>query len=113
MEAALEEVRDACQPGNINRIAVDDEGRVIGWIGGIHGYDGNAWELHPLVVQPSRQGKGIGRALVEDLEKQVAEPGGITIYLGTGDEDHMTLLSNVDLYPDVLEHLSHWASRTF
>jgi len=106
LEAALEEVEEARQPDNINRIAVDDEGRVIGWIGGIHAYDGNAWELHPLVVHPGQQGKGIGRALVEDFEKQVAEQGGITIYLGTDDEDNMTSLANVGLYPNVMGHLS-------
>ena len=106
MEAALKEVGEVCQPENINRIALDDEGRVVGWIGGIHAYDGNAWELHPLVVHPEQQGQGIGRALVEDFEKQVAERGGITVYLGTDDEDNMTSLSNVDLYPNVAEHLS-------
>jgi len=44
------------------------------------------------------QGQGIGRALVEDFEGQVRLRGGLTITLGTDDEDNMTSLSNVDLY---------------
>jgi aminoglycoside 6'-N-acetyltransferase I len=44
------------------------------------------------------QGQGIGRALVQDFEEQVRSQGGLTITLGTDDEDNMTSLSNVDLY---------------
>ena len=58
-----------------------------------------------MVVRPDSQGKGIGRALVTDLEHQVRERGGITISVGTDDEDNMTTLSGIDLYPNVLEHL--------
>ena len=90
----------------ICRVAVDDHGQVLGWIGGIREYDGHAWELHPLVVHPERQGTGIGRLLVEDLEDQVRQRGGTTIYLGTDDEDGMTSLSNRNLYPDVFQHIA-------
>lgn len=107
MGSALQEVRSALEPDMINRIAVDEAGTVLGWIGARSEYDGNAWELHPLVVRPDRQGEGIGRALVADLEGQVRARGGITIYLGTDDEDEMTTLSNVDLYPNVAAHIAH------
>jgi aminoglycoside 6'-N-acetyltransferase I len=80
-------------------------GRVLGWIGAINQYDGHAWELHPLVVASEQRGRGIGRALVEDLEAQVRARGGTTIYLGTDDENGMTSLSGVDLYPDLFGHL--------
>jgi aminoglycoside 6'-N-acetyltransferase I len=104
-EAALEEVREALEPERICRIAVDDGGRVLGWIGAINQYDGHAWELHPLVVASEQRRRGIGRALVEDLETQVRARGGMTIYLGTDDENGMTSLSGVDLYPDLFGHL--------
>jgi aminoglycoside 6'-N-acetyltransferase I len=104
--AALEEVRGCLGPGRINRIAVDGDS-LLGWIGATREYDGNAWELHPLVVHPTYQGRGIGRALVGDLETRVREGGGITIYLGTDDEDNMTSLSGIDLYPNVVEHIAH------
>ena len=56
-------------------------------------------------MQPSIQGKGIGKALVEDLEEQVCLRGGLTITLGTDDEDHMTSLSNADLYQTTWEKI--------
>jgi len=96
MESALREVRDALQPSKINRIAVDDEGTVMGWVGALSEYNGHAWELHPLVVRPDQQGQRIGSALVADLEAQVRARGGITIYLGTDDEDSMTSLANTE-----------------
>lgn len=105
MEEALEEVRDSFAEDRISRIALNDEGEVIGWIGGISGYDGNVWELHPLVVRVDQQGKGVGRALVYDLEARVRERGGLTIQLGTDDQNGMTSLSGVDVYPDPLRHL--------
>lgn len=107
LERALKEVREALQPGRINRIAVDGQGNVLGWIGAIYGYNGYAWELHPLVVHPAHQRKGIGRALVVDLEQRVREQGGITLYLGSDDVDYMTSLSGVDLYRDVLGYLAN------
>jgi aminoglycoside 6'-N-acetyltransferase I len=80
---ALEEVQKSLQPGRISRIAVDEQSGVLGWIGGIEEYDGNVWELHPLVVRQDCQRQGVGRTLVADFERQVAERGGHTIWLGT------------------------------
>ena len=106
MEEALEEVREFLEPDHISRVAVDAEGTVLGWIGGAPRYDGRVWELHPLVVHPAHQRQGIGRALVADLEDRVRERGGLTLWLGTDDEDDRTTLSGVDLYPDPLAHLA-------
>ncbi len=106
METALEEVRRALEPDKICRAAIDDDGAVLGWIGGLSGYGGKVWELHPLVVAPEHQGKGIGRALVADLERLVRDRGGLTLQLGSDDVDNMTTLGGVDLYPNVLEHLA-------
>jgi len=50
--------------------------------------------------------KGIGRSLVADLEDQVRERGGLTLWLGTDDEDNMTTLAGVNLYPNVFEHVA-------
>ena len=104
VEAGLKEVKEMLETGKICRVAVDGE-NLLGIIGGIPGYDGNVWELHPLAVQPSLQGRGIGRALVEDLESQVRSSGGLTITLGSDDEDGMTSLSNTDLYNDLWEKI--------
>jgi aminoglycoside 6'-N-acetyltransferase I len=103
LEEALEEVREMLKNERICRIAVDEQENLLGIIGGIPGYDGLVWELHPLAVQPSQQGRGIGQALVRDFEEQVRLRGGLTIILGSDDEDSMTSLSNVDLYKNLWE----------
>jgi aminoglycoside 6'-N-acetyltransferase I len=106
IDAALEEVHESFAENRVSRVAVDDDGTILGWIGAIKMYDGNVWELHPLAVSPRARGRSIGRALVEDLEAQVAARGGLTLWVGSDDEDNMTSLSGVDLYPNPLEHLA-------
>jgi aminoglycoside 6'-N-acetyltransferase I len=105
-ESALEEIQELFEPGRISRVAVDEQGTVLGWIGGRPHYEGHVWELHPLAVRPEHQRKGIGHALVADLEERVRERGALTLWLGTDDEDDRTTLSAVDLYPNPLEHLA-------
>ncbi len=105
MHSALEEVRAMLAPDRICRAALDDDGSLLGWIGGIPEYDGNVWELHPLAVWPERQRQGVGRALVRDFEAQVRARGGLTITLGTDDEDDMTTLAGVDLFQHTWEHI--------
>ena len=104
-EEGLKEVHEMLESERICRAAVDEKGDLLGIIGGIPGYDGHVWELHPLAVQPSMQGQGIGRALVEDFEKQVRLKGGLTITLGSDDEDSMTSLANVDLYENLWDKI--------
>ncbi|HLX39126.1 MAG TPA: GNAT family N-acetyltransferase [Ktedonobacteraceae bacterium] len=104
--SALEEVRESFETGRISRIALDENGTVYGWIGGICQYDGNVWELHPLVVRVSQQGKGIGSALVADFEERVKERGGLTVTLGTDDVSQQTTLSGITLFPNVWEHVA-------
>jgi aminoglycoside 6'-N-acetyltransferase I len=103
---ALEEVRESLGPDGISRVAVGEDGTVLGYIAGQPRYYGHAWELHPLAVRPEHQRKGIGRALVADLEERVRARGVLTLWLGTDDEDDQTTLSAVDLYPDPLEHVA-------
>jgi len=106
-EDGMEEIHEMLEPGKIARAVVDDEGNLLGIIGGIPQYDGHVWELHPLAVQPKMQGRGIGRVLVEDFEEQVRQRGGFTITLGSDDEDNMTSLSNVDLYENTWEKIQN------
>ena len=101
LDEAMKEVHEMLEAERICRVAVDEQGNVLGIIGGIPQYDGHVWELHPLAVQPSLQGQGIGRVLVQDFEEQVRLRGGLTITLGTDDEDNMTSLSDVDLYENL------------
>jgi aminoglycoside 6'-N-acetyltransferase I len=107
LESALEEVRESFAANRISRIALDEDGTVLGWVGGISQYRGHVWELHPLVVRVSQQGKGIGRVLVSDLEERVKERGGLTITLGTDDVNQQTSLTGINLFPNVWEHVAH------
>ncbi len=101
----LEEVHEMLEGERICRAAIDDKEKLLGIIGGISQYDGLVWELHPLAVQPDMQGGGIGKMLAEDLEEQVRKRGGLTITLGSDDEDGMTSFSNVDLYENLWEKI--------
>jgi aminoglycoside 6'-N-acetyltransferase I len=56
-------------------------------------------------VQPAFQGKGIGRALVLDLEEQLRARGALTVTLGSDDEDGMTSLAGVDLYENLWQKI--------
>ena len=111
LEEGLQEVHEMLESERICRAAIDEDNSLLGVIGGIPQYDGHVWELHPLAVQPSMQDRGIGKLLVEDLEQQVHLRGGLTITLGSDDEDNMTSLSDLALY----EHLwgKIWDVRSF
>lgn len=101
LDDASKEVNESFAPNRISRAALDENGDVVGWIGGIPQYDGNVYELHPLAIKPSHQRRGIGRALVQDFEAQVRARGAITVVLGTDDEFNGTNLYGQDLYPDI------------
>lgn len=105
IEAARAELAEALEAEKICRAALDDAGQLLGWVGAMPSY-ARVWELHPLVVLPQRQGRGVGRALVEDLVALVRARGGLTLSLGSDDEDDMTSLSGVDLYPDPWPHIA-------
>jgi aminoglycoside 6'-N-acetyltransferase I len=105
-DQALEEIYMILDKGFARVALAVDDSTVLGWIGGLPEYDGNVWELHPLVVHPDYQKQGIGRALVADFEQQVKHRGGLTIQLGTDDEDGMTSLADSDLYDNLWEQIT-------
>ena len=109
--SAMASVAEALSGGRICRVAVDDAGSAMGWSAAEPLYRGNVWELTVLVVSPALQRRGIGTALVRDMEEQVRERGGLTIWLGSDDEDGMTTLAGIDLFPDPLEPLARIKDR--
>jgi aminoglycoside 6'-N-acetyltransferase I len=111
VEDARKKVLEAFEDHEISRIAVDENGSVLGWVGGIRLYNGHVYELDPLVVRKDTHGSGVGRKLVEDFERIAGEKGAETIWLGTDDEDSRTNLSDCNLYPDVLGHASQICNR--
>ncbi|MDJ0755085.1 MAG: GNAT family N-acetyltransferase [Ardenticatenaceae bacterium] len=106
LDDGRQELQECIDPENIVLGALTEDNRLLGWIGGQPEYYGTTWELHPLVVDPAAQGQGVGRLLVEALEREAASRGGLTIMLGSDDENEMTSLAGVDLYPDVWTHIA-------
>jgi aminoglycoside 6'-N-acetyltransferase I len=86
------------------RAAIEGE-QLLGWAGALPEYQGHVWELHPVVVQRECRERGIGRALVEEIERETERRGACTLTLGTDDETVMTSVGGIDLYPDVLGYL--------
>jgi aminoglycoside 6'-N-acetyltransferase I len=105
LDAAREEVRERLGPEKVILGAFDGDGVLVGWIGGQPQYYGDAWELHPMVVDERFRRRGIGRLLVRELERRVRERGAITLYLGTDDENGQTSLGGVEIFPGVLDRL--------
>lgn len=91
--------------------AAVDGSSVVGWIGRIR-HSAHSWELHPLVVEPSRQRSGIGTLLIAALETAARDAGVCTVWLGADDDFGGTNLYGTDLYPNVLEHLSQLSPVT-
>jgi aminoglycoside 6'-N-acetyltransferase I len=96
--AARVKVLEALEPGMLSRVLLIG-GRVVGWVGARHDYS-SLWELHPIVVDEAMQGRGYGRALVEDIERLVAREGALTLLVGTSDEMACTTLAGQDLFRD-------------
>jgi aminoglycoside 6'-N-acetyltransferase I len=111
VDSAQAEVLTSLEEGKVSRVAIDEQEKVVGWIGGQPQYGGLVWELHPLVVVASSRRQGVGRALVQDLEELVAARGALTLWLGSDDEIGETSLANVDLYSDLPIRLNEFLAR--
>jgi aminoglycoside 6'-N-acetyltransferase I len=113
-QAAMAEIKERLIPEN-TLLAVLEEDQVVAW-GGILApvYNGNVFELHPLVVKPDRQRNGIGTKLIYALEDEARKQGGLTIHLGADDEreEGETSLADVDLYDDLPSKLKNFEAGT-
>jgi aminoglycoside 6'-N-acetyltransferase I len=95
----------------ISLVAIID-GTIVGWISATPQYQQFGWELHPLVVAPSQQKRGVGTALVENLCVALHERGGTVLYAWSDDECLSTSLGGKDLMPDPLHHLSQFCASS-
>ena len=111
MTEARQEVVDSLGEHRVSRVALDRDDTVLGWIGAIRQYDGLVWELHPIVVHEASRRRGVGRAMVQDLEVILAARGALTLWAGSDDLVGETSLGGADLYaalPDALHSVRSW-----
>ncbi|MDP3746168.1 MAG: GNAT family N-acetyltransferase [Phenylobacterium sp.] len=104
-EAADAEVTTFFEDPDRFALAALIEGVVVGFVGGIDSYP-KAVELHPMVVDPAHQAKGVGAALLAALEARAAAMGKLTVYLGTDDEIGGTSLFAAEVFPGALAKLA-------
>jgi aminoglycoside 6'-N-acetyltransferase I len=108
---ARQEVLDSIAPDRVSRVAVSSDGSVLGWIGAIREYDGLVWQLHPIVVDEAQRRRGVGRALVLDLESLLSSRGALTLWAGSDDLAGETSLGEIDLYaalPQAFSEVRSW-----
>ena len=79
----LDEIMQNCNDGQPEILAAIHGDDVIGFAGMIPTYDGNVWELHPLVVRRDWRGKSVGTALVQAIEDIARTRGGLTLWCGS------------------------------
>lgn len=95
MKSAMQEVEECVDLPNLC-VGLCEGETLLGWIGLRPMYE-KTWELHPLVVAPDAQRKGVGRLLVAEIERTAKARGLVGIVLGTDDEHFRTSLSQVDI----------------
>ncbi|HAT6669427.1 TPA: AAC(6')-Ia family aminoglycoside 6'-N-acetyltransferase [Corynebacterium striatum] len=95
MTSATKEVKECIESPNLC-FGLLINNSLVGWIGLRPMYK-ETWELHPLVVRPDYQNKGIGKILLKELENRAREQGIIGIALGTDDEYYRTSLSLITI----------------
>ena len=101
VESARQEVLESFAPDRISRVYVDESRTVLGWIGAI-----------PTYAKPGLGNSPAGRHRIASRSRHrasarrrpgalVAGRGGLTLWVGSDDENNETTLSATDLYPDI------------
>ena len=89
VESAMQELLRASEEGILTKVVFEAD-TPRGWIAArSQGY--GSWEIHPLLVDPHASGRGYGRILVADIEREILSNGAISVFLSTSDATYATL----------------------
>ncbi len=105
LESARKEAREALAPSHVSRVLLGEDGP-LGWIAACHQW-GRIWEIHPLIVAPNHQRKGLGQRLVHKIEAVTWSKGALTLLASTSDMTGSTSVSGIDLHRDPIEALNN------
>ncbi|MCG8478040.1 MAG: GNAT family N-acetyltransferase [Spirochaetales bacterium] len=101
IDSAHREVDEALNRERLTLGAWTRDDTLAGWVGAIPQYCKRevvtGWELHPLCVDPSYHGRGVGRLLVRSLEEELRRRGATVVYLGTDDESGRTIAADKEI----------------
>jgi GNAT superfamily N-acetyltransferase len=92
-EADIGPRRDAPQfvpPRGVFLVVRDDDGRALA-CGGVTRFDDERGELKRMYVLPEARGRGLGRLLLDELERHARELGFSALVLETGDRSQAAL----------------------
>ena len=104
LHTAEAEAQKLLSPGRVAVMAAQD-GRLAGFAGAIPQYGVTGWELHPVAVFAPWRKKGVGRALVAEVERECRAKGGRVLYLGSDDEFGQTSLFGTNLFLNTFEKI--------
>jgi GNAT superfamily N-acetyltransferase len=77
--------KDEYEGNAIHLAAWDDSGKIVA-VGRLHPFTGNRGQIRYMAVEPAAQGRGIGKALLQELELRAIEDGIVEIYLNAREE---------------------------
>ncbi len=77
-------------PRGVFLVVRDDDGAAVA-CGGVTRFDDTRGELKRMYVVPSQRGRGLGRLLLDELERHARELGFTAIVLETGDKSEAAL----------------------
>jgi predicted GNAT family N-acyltransferase len=77
--------KDEFEGNAIHLAAWNESGKIVG-VGRLHRMAGRQGQIRYMAVEPRVQGRGIGKALLQELEVRAAQEGMIEIYLNAREE---------------------------
>ena len=88
-------------PDKLCRAAIDEAGALLGWVGGIPAMMATCGSCTRWWWGPIGRARASAGRWWPTWKRKWAARGGLTLWLGTDDEDDMTSLAGVDLYHDL------------